>query len=83
MCANHFHFYFCFVVNSGYLKPKSVLNAHLASHQAPRLVMCDEVVWEFLTLSMASWNAIWSAVLAVVWIWALVTALGRSAGSRA
>ena len=51
--------------------------------EVPRLVMCDEVVWEFLTLSMASWNAIWSAVLAVVWIWALVTALGRSAGSRA
>ncbi|MCK0166665.1 disulfide bond formation protein B [Jannaschia sp. S6380] len=41
-----------------------------ASSGPSNLVMCDEVAWEFLTLSMASWNAIWSAVLA--WIWVLV-----------
>ena len=31
------------------------------------LVMCDEVAWEFLSLSMASWNAILSLALAVLW----------------
>jgi disulfide bond formation protein DsbB len=35
------------------------------------LVMCDEVAWQFLTLSMASWNAIWSGVVAVVWLLAV------------
>ena len=33
-----------------------------------KLVMCDEVAWEFLTLSMASWNAFWSAALAGLWL---------------
>ncbi|WP_367180555.1 disulfide bond formation protein B [uncultured Jannaschia sp.] len=42
------------------------------------LVLCDEVVWEFLSLSMASWNAILSALLAGVWIAALV--LSRRTG---
>ena len=36
------------------------------------LVMCDEVAWEFLNLSMASWNALWSAVLAGIWVLAIV-----------
>lgn len=31
------------------------------------LVMCDQVAWQFLSLSMASWNALWSAVFAVLW----------------
>ncbi|MDE0589624.1 disulfide bond formation protein B [Halocynthiibacter sp. C4] len=31
------------------------------------LVRCDEVAWEFLGLSMASWNGIASLVLAGVW----------------
>ena len=39
-----------------------------ATDEPVNLVMCDEVVWEFLTLSMASWNAIWSGVLALVWL---------------
>lgn len=34
--------------------------------QAP-VVRCDEVVWRFLGLSMASWNAIFSACLVVIW----------------
>ena len=34
------------------------------------LVMCDEVAWEFLSLSMASWNAILSLALAVLWAFA-------------
>ena len=42
-----------------------------ATDEPVNLVMCDEVAWEFLTLSMASWNAIWSGVLAVIWILAI------------
>lgn len=34
----------------------------------PRVVMCDQVSWELLTLSMASWNALFSFVLVVGWI---------------
>jgi disulfide bond formation protein DsbB len=44
----------------------------LSFDTAETLVLCDEVVWEFLSLSMASWNAILSALLAGVWIAALV-----------
>lgn len=32
------------------------------------LIRCDEVAWQFLDLSMASWNAILSFVLAAIWI---------------
>jgi disulfide bond formation protein DsbB len=35
------------------------------------LVRCDEVPWEMLTLSMASWNAVISAGLMLIWIAAL------------
>ncbi len=35
------------------------------------LVLCDVVAWEFLTLSMASWNAILSFGLAAIWLLAL------------
>ena len=42
--------------------------ADLLSLDAPRLVLCDEVAWEFLTLSMASWNALFSLALAAIWI---------------
>lgn len=34
---------------------------------AAPVVRCDEVAWRFLGLSMAAWNAIFSAGLAVVW----------------
>lgn len=37
---------------------------------AAPLSRCDEVAWEFLTLSMASWNAIISLGLAVIWFMA-------------
>jgi disulfide bond formation protein DsbB len=50
----------------------------LSFDTAETLVLCDEVVWQFLSLSMASWNAILSALLAGVWIAALV--LSRRAG---
>ncbi len=42
-----------------------------ASSNTSNLVLCSEVVWEFLTLSMASWNAILSGVLACLWLVAI------------
>lgn len=36
-----------------------------------RVVMCDEVSWALWGISMASWNAILSALLVVVWLAAL------------
>jgi len=42
-----------------------------ASSNASTLVLCNEVVWEFLTLSMASWNAILSGVFACLWLVAI------------
>jgi disulfide bond formation protein DsbB len=44
------------------------------------LVMCDEVAWEFFTLSMASWNAVFSFVLAGIW---LAAALSRQITTNA
>ena len=32
------------------------------------LVRCDDVPWEMLGLSMASWNAIFALMLAAIWI---------------
>ena len=43
--------------------------------QAAPVVRCDEVAWSFLGLSMASWNAVFSAGLTV--IWATAAARGR------
>lgn len=40
----------------------------LSTEIVDRVVMCDEVAWEFLTLSMASWNMLASLALAVVWV---------------
>ena len=34
----------------------------------PPIVKCDEVAWEFLTLSMASWNTLISLALAALWL---------------
>ncbi|RNF33720.1 disulfide bond formation protein B [Paracoccus methylarcula] len=39
----------------------------MAKLQKAPVVRCDEVTWRFLGLSMASWNAVFSACLAVVW----------------
>ena len=35
---------------------------------AQSVVLCDEVVWSFLGLSMAAWNGILSLVLVGIWI---------------
>ncbi len=45
--------------------------ADLLTITGPRVVMCDQVSWEFLTLSMASWNALASLALVVFWIMAV------------
>lgn len=42
-----------------------------AQIMAAPLVRCDEVPWEMFTLSMASWNAIASFGLAVIWAMAI------------
>jgi disulfide bond formation protein DsbB len=44
--------------------PKALLEQILA---AP-MVRCDEVAWQLLGLSMASWNALASLVLVFIWI---------------
>jgi disulfide bond formation protein DsbB len=48
----------------GGLSPDQLMEQIMA---AP-LVRCDEVPWELFTLSMASWNAIASFGLALIWI---------------
>lgn len=54
----------------------------LLAIDGPRLVMCDQVSWEFLTLSMASWNAVFSFALAGMWIYAVMLSVGSTkAGS--
>ncbi|MBD3663087.1 disulfide bond formation protein B [Sulfitobacter aestuariivivens] len=43
--------------------------ADLLSTETPtNVVMCDEIVWQFLGLSMAGWNAAISFVLVLLWI---------------
>lgn len=37
---------------------------------AAPLIRCDEVAWQMLGLSMASWNLLASLALAGVWLWA-------------
>ncbi|MEO8530290.1 MAG: disulfide bond formation protein B [Deltaproteobacteria bacterium] len=40
---------------------------------AAPLVRCDEIAWALMGVSMASWNAILSAVLVAVWVKAALT----------
>lgn len=42
----------------------------LLATDGPMVVMCDVVSWQFLGLSMASWNAIISFALVAIWIMA-------------
>jgi len=46
--------------------------AELLSTDALLPVMCDEVAWELLGLSMASWNAVFSLGLAGLWFLAVL-----------
>lgn len=36
-----------------------------------KVVMCDQISWAFIGLSMPTWNAIFSIVLALIWTVAL------------
>ena len=40
----------------------------LSTKGAVDIVMCDEVVWSFLGISMAGWNAVLSFGLVLVWL---------------
>lgn len=42
----------------------------LSTEAAGHLVMCDQVAWEFLSISMAGWNGLISTALCVLWIMA-------------
>ena len=59
------------------LSPEALLDQILA---AP-VVRCDEVAWAFAGLSMASWNAVLSLALAVLWLAAAARAPGRLPGT--
>lgn len=60
------------------LSPDQLLTQIMA---AP-VVRCTDVAWQFLALSMASWNAILSLALAVLWGASLVTARQKAGGLR-
>lgn len=61
--------------SGGGLDMGAMTGADLLSMDAPSgLVMCDEIVWSFLGLSMAGWNAVVSFALAALWIMAAVRA---------
>jgi disulfide bond formation protein DsbB len=59
----------CVGLDPAGLSPEQLLD-QLAG--AP-LVRCDEIVWEFLGLTMAGWNALLSAGLVVLWLSAALT----------
>lgn len=44
------------------------LSGDLLSLDGPRLIMCDQVSWDFLTLSMPSWNMLFSLGLCAIWL---------------
>ncbi len=51
----------------------------LLAVDGPRIVMCDQVSWEFLGLSMASWNGIISVILMILWVLAARRSATRAA----
>ena len=53
-----------------------ISGADLLAAEGPRVVMCDQVSWEFLSLSMASWNALLSLDLMVGWLIAVSLSVG-------
>lgn len=54
----------CAAADPGTLSASELLDQLLVTP----VVRCDEVVWEFLGLSMASWNAVLSLGLAGLWL---------------
>lgn len=47
-------------------------DALLSVENVPAIVMCDQVSWAFMGLSMAMWNGLISAGLALAWLWMAV-----------
>ena len=41
--------------------------ADLLSMDGPKLILCDEISWQFLWLSMPAWNAVFSLLLVSLW----------------
>ncbi|MEM9146011.1 MAG: disulfide bond formation protein B [Pseudomonadota bacterium] len=56
----------CTAAEPGSLNAAQLLDQILVTE----VVRCDEVVWEFVGLSMASWNAVLSVGLAAIWLFA-------------
>lgn len=54
----------CTAPDPGAIPPGDLLNQIL---QTP-VVLCDQIAWSFLGVSMAGWNAILSLVLAALWL---------------
>ncbi|NSX55285.1 disulfide bond formation protein B [Parasulfitobacter algicola] len=46
--------------------------ADLLSLDGPGIVMCDQIAWQMLGISMAGWNALASFGLAGLWVWAML-----------
>jgi len=62
---------------SSAMDPASMTTEELmALLEVTQLVRCDEVVWDFLNVSMAGWNALISSGLALLWI---LSALSKTA----
>ena len=40
----------------------------LLSMDGPKLILCDDISWQFLWLSMPAWNAVFSLLLVALWI---------------
>jgi len=40
----------------------------LLALDGPVLILCDQISWSFMGLSMAAWNAVFSLLLALVWL---------------
>lgn len=56
------------VAGFGGLTPEQMLNPALVQP----IVLCDEVQWSLIGLSMASYNALMSLALAALWLWGYV-----------
>lgn len=54
----------CTAADPGSLSASDLLDQILVTP----IVRCDDVVWDFLGLSMASWNALLSLGLAALWV---------------
>jgi len=65
----------CTGADVGSLSASELMDQILA---AP-LIQCDQVAWSFLGLSMASWNAVFSLLLAGIWFLAILDELTKTA----